>query len=60
MGGGWGTVDHPVIFALYSKNPQATHSRKFFIVDAPNKKKLQTFSFTPAQSTFGTPNTKIF
>ena len=50
-------------FALYSKNLQATHIWTFltfpnFLLRMPlwNKKK----SFTPAQSTFGTPSTKIF
>ena len=28
---------------------------QIFIADAPMKKKIQKFSFTPAQSTFGTP-----
>ena len=33
---------------------------KFVIVEALIKKKIQKFSITPAQSTFGTPSTKIF
>ena len=33
---------------------------QLFIADAHMKIKINKFSFTPAQSTFGTPSTKIF
>ena len=33
---------------------------QLFITDAPMKKRIQFFCFTPAQNTFGTPNSKIF
>ena len=50
-------------YALY--NLQATHTRKFltspnFLLRIPHEKKLQKFCFNPAQSTFGTPSTKIY
>ena len=65
MGGG--LYAPPLLFfAPYSKNLQAIHTSKIldfsqlFIADAPKKKKINKFSFTPAQSTFGTPNTNYY
>ena len=67
MGGGRRAVRFPPLcfFALYAKtvgNPylKIPDFSQLFIVDAPMKKKIKKFSFTPAQSTFGTPSTNIF
>ena len=51
------------LFALNSKNLQATHTWKF--VTLPNiflqkEKKITKFWFTPFHSTFGTPSAKYF
>ena len=66
MRGGGAIRPPPVVFCPLLKKSSGNPYLKIldfsqiFISDDPMKKEIQKFCLTPAQSTFGTPSTKIF